>query len=451
MDGGTEELLKRKEIKLAVKRSFSALRSCQNRARKIGRTAPERADCPPKTVDNPSLIAETLLYSALNTHPLDSALPGTNGQDSTAVAALSSRWEDRDELQVPFQTREAALLMHYLDDVFQWQFPYCNSSDEHGNRGWLLMLLSRRGPSFYAAISIAALHKAGRDQSRREINATQEALGYRARALKELHKLLTSNNVDHLMQNKDHLAEFFACSILLVGFEVLNGGTEDWRLHVDAITSLASSMELGIVNPRLAADSAGLQFLITAVLWLDLISYLRMEDITGCRDWVMQAIGDIATLRDWKEKQKLTGRLSVLQLATKARPIEESLNVGLDTSEPQKGSTRGTITKLFALAALVWLHAVVSEPLPSLPEIRHAVSQSVTLISESNKLSLSGAVWALCVTASMAEESIQPFFHSVFEDLIRDSGQLGNASTAFSIIEEVWARQRRGDGESLAI
>lgn len=240
MDGGTKELLKRKKIKLAVKRSFSALRSCQNRARKIGRSVPERADCPSKTVDDPSLIAETLLYSALNLHPPDSALSDTGGQDSTAAAALSSWWEDQDEQQVPFQTREAALLMHYLDDVFQWQFPYYDSSNQHGNRGWLLMLLSRRGPSFYAAISIAALHKACRDHSRGEINATQEALGYRAKALKDLHKLLTPNNVDHLMQNRDHLAEFFACSILLIGFEV----SEFARLmNITGLTRSRSGLE----------------------------------------------------------------------------------------------------------------------------------------------------------------------------------------------------------------
>lgn len=116
-------------------------------------------------------------------------------------------------------------------------------------------------------------------------------------------------------------------------------------------------MEMGVAHPRLGADSAGLQFLITVVLWHDLISCisvdriprlpyvswltssdLRMEDITGCRDWVMQAIGDIATLRDWKEKQKLTGQLSVLQLATKARHIEESLSDGLDTSEVRRAA-----------------------------------------------------------------------------------------------------------------
>lgn len=80
------------------------------------------------------------------------------------------------------------------------------------------------------------------------------------------------------------------------------------------------------------------------------------------------------------------------------------------------------------------------------------MGRGITLVEEIQTIySLSGAVWALCVIGSMAEEHAQLFFKKVFTDLIEDSGRFGNSLTAFKIVQECWAKQREDNGQGLAI
>jgi hypothetical protein len=56
---------------------------------------------------------------------------------------------------------------------------------------------------------------------------------------------------------------------------------------------------------------------------------LYMEDLIGCRNWVMLSIGELAMLDEWKQSKEKEGALSVRELAMKSLEIEARLEQGL--------------------------------------------------------------------------------------------------------------------------
>jgi C6 transcription factor Pro1 len=53
---------------------------------------------------------------------------------------------------------ESVLLMHFLDNVLPLQYPMYKPSVLKGGRGWLLALLLRTRPLYYAALAFSAYH-----------------------------------------------------------------------------------------------------------------------------------------------------------------------------------------------------------------------------------------------------------------------------------------------------
>jgi hypothetical protein len=56
-------------------------------------------------------------------------------------------------------SEEAALLMHYLDQVFYFQFPLYTSDSDCGGRGWLLALLTEDDSIHYATLALSQQHQ----------------------------------------------------------------------------------------------------------------------------------------------------------------------------------------------------------------------------------------------------------------------------------------------------
>lgn len=95
-------------------------------------------------------------------------------------------------------------------------------------------------------------------------------------------------------------------------------------------------------------DRDGLQFLITAALWFDILSCvstgkvpalpysqwlsipgLDTASVMGCQNWIMALIGDLANLKQWKDNSIQTGLLSTRDLAVKGQRIESALENGI--------------------------------------------------------------------------------------------------------------------------
>ncbi|KAJ6161642.1 hypothetical protein N7485_009872 [Penicillium canescens] len=155
-----------------------------------------------------------------------------------------------------------------------------------------------------------------------------------------------SEKGDKLLDDHPQLAEFLACSFMLISFEVFRGAEHDWLLHLDATASLMGLLSPeAIFNPdSVICDTSstpfaeqhrsprsgmveGLQFLTVAVIWFDIFAcvttgraprlpyqqWLRIQglntaDLMGCENWVMLIIGDLAHFSIWKETQEEQGK-----------------------------------------------------------------------------------------------------------------------------------------------
>ncbi|KAJ5306945.1 C6 transcription factor [Penicillium antarcticum] len=379
MDGASGEQKERQRIKAAINENFRRVKKLQGRARRRAREqsqalseslmnaeAPRAMITPPQPPYSPCLSCQTDTSR-------QSIEPGINGtrQDTNEDhnEAPQSRTDSDDQNSEPWgglDSREAYLLMHYLDQVFPWQFPYHCSRSRLGNRGWLFLLLIQRGPLYHAVLSLSSLHQAAILGTEEEFQQQQKAFEHHSRALRKLCDIMSEKG-DQLLDDHPQLAEFLACSFMLISFEVFRGAEHDWLLHLDATASL-----MGLLSPEAIFNSdsticdlssipfseqyrspksgmvEGLQFLTVAVIWSDIFAcvatgraprlpyqqWLRIQglntaDLMGCENWVMVVIGDLAHLSIWKEKQEEEGMLSIRELASRGKEIERCLEGGI--------------------------------------------------------------------------------------------------------------------------
>ena len=74
-------------------------------------------------------------------------------QDATVPASLQHL------AQANTTAEEYTLLMHFLDEVFPLQYPLYQPHIFEGGRGWLLALLLRTKPLYYAALALSSYHR----------------------------------------------------------------------------------------------------------------------------------------------------------------------------------------------------------------------------------------------------------------------------------------------------
>lgn len=503
MDGGHLEAAERSRIRAAIKENFRRIRKQQNLARRqlpavsshhqaLGETS-RANDCLTQSDPQARLAPPTTSLPVSPITPSDCSVSAPRSiTRSPAVRNGETLFR-----HPTFQTNvdilsidgyKAGLLMHYFDHVFPWQFPYHNSHSRTGNRGWLLQLLTKRGPLYHAAIGLSSLHQSatrGIDESYLE---DQKVFDHHSTALQELCEFLRSEKATEFHQDEQLLTEFLACSIMLLSFEVLRGGVSNWQPHLNAVLSTIKSMSPasliavennkpdrlcsppnGVAQLTNNGTSAGLEFLFANALWFDIfacvstggtpvlpyrswlaIEQLKMQDVMGCHNWALALIGDITHLREWKCDMDKKGLLSVRELVSKGQAIESELEekIGLLYFGKDETCSRPHttwITHIFALAALVQVHTVVSGPLPSLPEIQITVQRAIDLLnSKPETCSLQGIVWPLCVIGCMAEPHLQYFFENLVSGMATEYRKLGNSSTVLQIMKGCWDLQKQG-------
>ncbi|VUC29896.1 unnamed protein product [Clonostachys rosea] len=515
MDGGHLEAAERSRIRAAIKKNFRRIRKEQNQARRqppafpshrqaVGETRraeeslagqdPQPRLAPPTTSVpvspiTPSNCSTSVSYNENRTY---STAP-TPRSVTQSPAAPDSGTLFRPALDananiLNVDAYEAGLLMHYFDHVFPWQFPYHNSHSRTGNRGWLLQLLTKRGPLYHAAIGLSSLHQSATRGMDENYLQNQKVFDHHSTALQELCEFLRSEKATEFHQDEQLLTEFLACSIMLLSFEVLRGGRSNWQPHLNAVlgtiksTSPASfiateenkpesldSLPKAITRVSNNVASSGLEFLYANALWFDIfacvstgdtpvlhyrswlaIGQFKMQDVMGCHNWALALIGDITHLRKWKDDMDRQGLLSARELVNKGQAIESELEEKISllcstNDETCSKSHTIWITHIFALAALVQVHTVVSGPLPSLPEIQSTVQRAIDLLTSKPKnCSLQGIVWPLCVIGCMAEPRPQFFFENLISGMATEYRKLGNSSTVLQIMKGCWALQQNG-------
>lgn len=154
-----------------------------------------------------------------------------------------------------------------------------------------------------------------------------------------------------------------------------------------SINELEQTLGEGLVTEDIATS----RFLYGILTWLDILSSvtggkpprllpfhsqliaptsaIKLEDIIGVKNWVVVQIGMIATLHEWKMRALEIGGLQARDLEEKAERIRVVIRDGLAADCLETLGITDVhmpaiyhpllITRLFALAASVYLHLVV--------------------------------------------------------------------------------------------
>jgi C6 transcription factor Pro1 len=185
-------------------------------------------------------------------------------------------------------------------------------------------------------------------------------------------------------------------------------------------------------------DHFAIELLLGAFLWLDILAHvstraklssqfnhevllergnIQLESLFGCKNWAMLLIFKVSQLDNWKRECEENRKLNVAELVRQGVKIEAALNQGLAGISSQNTSQMRTssnftpedqcsaITEVFALAALTYLHVVVSGAHPDQPEINDSVARAMDALGalRDRKL-LARVVWPACVTGCMVSE-----------------------------------------------
>ena len=229
MDGGLEEQKERSRIKATINKNFRHVKKMQHLARRTHREKsqsstetqghdeemPDPVASPPRSSHSTSLPPENEVSEIISTSEGQALACSSNHAVETYPEPSPRRFDAYGGID----HQEACLLMHYLDQVFPWQFPYHDSRSRLGNRGWLFLLLIQRGPLYHAALSLSSLHRSAILDTDEDIQRKQEALDHHSAALRELCDIMSEKG-DKLRDDHAQLAEFLTCSFMLISFEV---------------------------------------------------------------------------------------------------------------------------------------------------------------------------------------------------------------------------------------
>ena len=281
-------------------------------------------------------------------------------------------------------------------------------------------------------------------------------------------------------------------------FQVARGGTENWYNHLMAAPKIFPFLRTYCTHtvvldasetpksslPRLSlADHAAVEFFNGVIIWLDILgsastglrpqyadicsdglgdnSKLQLRKITGCENWTMVLIREIAVLLDWKHEMSERKALSVLELARRGVSIHQRLDAGinkLDAERDQYSDYPGQsnqiqssederrnnyvisqVTYAYACAAKVYLNVVLSGANPNIPEIAHSVSMAAAaLTSLTNPQLIQRLVWPFCIAGCMARGNQRQAFRDLASKAFMGGGNIGSLWKAFAVIQTCW-------------
>jgi len=180
---------------------------------------------------------------------------------------------------------------------------------------------------------------------------------------------------------------------------------------------------------------------------------------------VMVLVSEIATLASQKADWRRAGDYDEQTFAESAREIEfrllsqhREVREELDTIRQEYGGappphslpeiynkhTVLFVTNIFASAAIIYLHTVItsSDVSPSLVQLalRNTI-ESMRMVTDPRMFR--GLIWPLCVAGCMASSKAdQDFFRICAAGAVNDSRSFGNSGKALDILERSWLLQR---------
>ena len=228
----------------------------------------------------------------------------------------------------------------------------------------------------------------------------------------------------------------------------------------------------GATNLRQGRRRA-LSFLMAQVLWFELLASastglrprmpyrtwlnsgcVEMTDVMGCENWIMEVIGDLATLdaqrtclevNEFEESRKSAERCLLDGIEAMRRQQTRGASALADSNMRTNGqmecSTSKYVSLAFAESALVWCHFLATSPDGLLSAgCEAAVAQAVETLSRAPESTpLRGLVWPICIAGSLASKGQQQLIREVMDRIARQANtSFGNCGPVMEIIKHCW-------------
>ncbi|KFY44494.1 hypothetical protein V494_01451 [Pseudogymnoascus sp. VKM F-4513 (FW-928)] len=322
-----------------------------------------------------------------------------------------------------FSADETALLMHFLDHVFPLQYPMYRPGIEAGGRGWLLSSLLHTESLYHAALSLGAYH-------RRTAAPTMLSQPSQIATLVQQEKHLETciKSLNAFSQKACHNSELgVMMTVTQLSFlELFTNNGISWKAHLLAAMNmyirnnkfnsapvdqskesralLKASLPLLDYEALVSNEAAQTRFLGGTLIWLDIISCItqattphlllyhstvmdpdsktRLEDIMGCKNWVMLQIGRISELYAKKLQALREGHFYCEAFKETIVDINVQIQLGLDTAGPESVALcnpPALVTPVFASMAFIYLH-LVTNGFKQLGALDAAISRAMIML-----------------------------------------------------------------------
>ncbi|THV07272.1 hypothetical protein K435DRAFT_848222 [Dendrothele bispora CBS 962.96] len=191
-------------------------------------------------------------------------------------------------------------------------------------------------------------------------------------------------------------------------------------------------------------------------------SSLQMDSLTGCPDEAMLAIAEVSALAHWKSAERRKGTLSYRELIRRGDDIEQRLrqhqtdpsmgdqaplhpnllqpSISDNTTSFPSDDIRRTLGNVFRETAILYLHTVLNDPNPGVPDINASVENIIRLIRQLPPSDADRAiVFSICIAACMTDDSSRRDF--LKGRLQAQDENIGNLMRTRLLMEAVWQKR----------
>ncbi|KAF9223696.1 hypothetical protein BS17DRAFT_733378 [Gyrodon lividus] len=419
-------------------------------------------------------------------HTLDSVTPQVLGFNPEA-GTLSG------------QTLQTEHVFYYFEHVRKLLFAFAGNSA--ANITYSLVLQDPQGPLTNAICALASLHNM-RIRAARGLEPTSHtledspAMMFYDTAHAQLYKarqgVLTEGDANAAL----HLLTFSSFSGGMIDWRAMLDIANDWMVQTGITTHENPKLAMMSMSP--AARLA-----LKATMWLDVMSTItlhtipkhlpfyrrlyrggggfwatsgvssteeidhRVDSLTGCPDEVLLGIAEISTLACWKTQEMRKGSLSMRELIRRGNIVESHLRsqreliyhrdpdqtqlhpdlpIGGDFSAkglaglPAVVDTRQLVAKIYREAAILYLHTVLSDPNPGVPEIVQSIDTITQLMRQLPMSALDRTlVFPICLVGCLSDDPVR---REVFKArLVVQQSHFGNVQHALMVMETAWQRR----------
>lgn len=219
---------------------------------------------------------------------------------------------------------------------------------------------------------------------------------------------------------------------------------------------LLENLPISECEPVVAGEVATLRFVSGALVWLDIISsitagttphllsyhptvlasnsQIKLEDIMGCKNWVMLQFGRIVWLQEHKTQALRQGNFDCSEFVKTADDISggskvvftqtalEGFNISKNGPTPTFNNLSGQtslVTRIFTYMAILYLH-LITQGFQELNSIAISISEAMDMFQTQIPIHLLAAlVCPLFIIESAAMQAEEQFFRDIFSSPIR--------------------------------